>query len=70
MPTRTPATRSHTTIPAERLDSLRGALRGRARVSSGACGPNFARLASGKAQFDPGNFFHLNQNLAPAGRAS
>src|SRR5512134_1579580 len=36
MPTRTPATWGRTTIPAERLDSLRGSSPGRARVSLGA----------------------------------
>jgi FAD/FMN-containing dehydrogenase len=31
-----------------------------------AYGPNYARLASVKGTYDPTNFFHLNQNIAPA----
>ena len=28
-------------------------------------GPHFTRLAAIKAAYDPGNFFHVNQNIAP-----
>ena len=37
-----------------------------ARVRSGAYGGNFDRLATIKAQYDPGNLFRMNQNIAPA----
>jgi FAD/FMN-containing dehydrogenase len=31
-----------------------------------AYGPNYARLAAIKSQYDPTNFFRLNQNIPPA----
>jgi FAD/FMN-containing dehydrogenase len=30
-----------------------------------AYGPNYDRLAGIKRRYDPDNFFHLNQNIAP-----
>jgi FAD/FMN-containing dehydrogenase len=31
-----------------------------------AFGPSYERLSQVKAAYDPGNFFHRNQNVAPA----
>ena len=29
-------------------------------------GPNYRRLREIKTKYDPGNFFHLNQNILPS----
>jgi hypothetical protein len=31
-----------------------------------AYGPNYARLSKAKAQYDPLNFFRVNQNIVPS----
>jgi FAD/FMN-containing dehydrogenase len=36
------------------------------RVRSGAYGPNYERLATIKAKYDPNNLFRMNQNVLPA----
>ncbi|MBT2208859.1 FAD-binding oxidoreductase [Actinomadura sp. NEAU-AAG7] len=39
---------------------------GRGRVEAGFGAENHRRLAEVKARYDPGNLFHLNQNIRPA----
>ena len=38
---------------------------GQGRVKA-SYGPNFSRLQAVKKQYDPTNFFHVNQNIPPA----
>lgn len=43
---------------------------GPARVREAYPGPTWNRLSAIKARYDPGNLFHLNHNILPAGRGS
>ena len=38
----------------------------RERVRGGATAPNYERLATLKAKYDPNNLFRVNQNIQPA----
>ncbi len=43
---------------------------GEIRIRAAADGPNYDRLCKIKGTYDPGNFFHVNQNIASGGRSA
>ncbi len=43
---------------------------GEARVRDAYPGTTWDRLAAVKARYDPGNLFHLNQNIPPGGEGA